>query len=115
MGRIAGLGEGTFVLIVIWSVVGLVSFLARGAARPKLITVAAIGIAAVVTAALVVVPRSDEGSQPIDLDTARVDVNAIPRWLTVASLAIFVIAAGVLGVAVEWTTPVRAINDPSRW
>eukprot|EP00045_Choanoeca_perplexa_P002216 m.23471 g.23471 ORF g.23471 m.23471 type:complete len:116 (+) comp11387_c0_seq1:26-373(+) len=115
MGRVGGIGEGTLALIVIWSIVAFIAVLARGTAKPKLIATVATAIAALVTLILLLIPRSEEGSQPIRLDPDRVDVNVIPRWTAFTFLTLATVLAAVLGIAVEWTTPVRAIKDPARW
>ena len=87
MGRTGGLGEGTLTLIVLWSIVAFVAVLSRGTSKPKygfgkllndepvltrlscrLITTLATAVAGFITVVLVLIPRSEEGSQPLQLD-----------------------------------------------
>jgi hypothetical protein len=39
----------------------------------------------------------------------------IARWTVLAFLSLFTLLAAATIAFVHWATPVRAINDPSRW
>ena len=52
---------------------------------------------------------------PHHLRLQRVDVNVITRWVALSVLFLAALLAAALAIAVEWTTPVRAIKDPARW